>query len=142
MVMNSGEMKPASSKQIEFQIRQLKVRQANRDEDFKGADVFLNDLPVAHRGRNYKSTDFKGQTISIRKRDFSKSDYEKIINGEYLAKFWIFEYPDAYILCLTKDIRGCLLQEGLSEYRHNKNEPNGAYYIFVDDIPHLRIDKP
>ncbi len=138
--MTSGVMRPASTAQILFQIKQLQVRQATRDEDFAGADVFLNSLPVAHRKRNIASTDFEGKVISIRKRDNSASEYDKIMAGTYLARFFLFEFTDAYILCLTDHIRWCL-QQKVCTYQHNKTEPNAAYYIKVDDIPHLRIAK-
>ena len=131
-------MKPANSAQIQFRIRKLKVRSATDDEDYKGADAFLNALGLAHRGRSYHLTDF--EEISIRKRDYSRSEYEKILEDECLADLWIFEFDDTYILCLTADIKNCL-REGKGNYMHNKDEPNGAYYIHISKIPHLRIEK-
>jgi hypothetical protein len=132
-------MKPASSKQIEFIIRQLKVRQATQDEDFKGADVFLNDLAFGHRKRKIKLSAY--EEISIRKREYTESEYEKILQDRCLAEVWLFEFSDAYILCRTEDIKACLLSKK-ANYVPNKGEPNGAYYIHISQIPHLRIKKP
>jgi hypothetical protein len=133
-------MKPASSKQIEFTIRQLKVRQATKDEDFKGADVFLNQLAVGHRRRYIVLG--KWGDISIRKRDFTYSEYEKIMDGSCLAQLFIFEFDNAYVICTTKDIKACLEDTWKHGYVHNKQEPNGFYTIKLSQIPHLLIDKP
>ncbi len=135
-------MKQPSSQAIqEIIFKQLKVRQANQGEDFLGADVFLNGLAVAHRHRPEVSyRDYKGKVITIRRRDFSDSDYEKICKGVCLAKVWLFEFKDAYVLCLTPDLQR-LLVSGRIEYRHNTNEPNGFYTIGLSDIPHLLIEK-
>ena len=131
-------MKSASLAQIQFRARQLQVRQATEDEDFNGADAFLNSLGVAHRLRAIEATVY--EEINVRKRDYSKSEYEKILDGECLAGLWIFEFSDAYILCATVDIKNCLLR-GKGHYIHNKGEPNGFYSIHFSQIPHLRIDK-
>lgn len=131
------ETKKPSSKQIAFAIRRLKVRQATQDEDYNGADVWLNELAVGHRFRDLPISRYT--QISIRKRHYTESEYEKILSGKCLAKLWLFEFKDAYILCLTSDIKTCLETLGKAHYQENRGEPNGAYYINLSDIPHLRI---
>lgn len=125
-------------KQIQFKIRQLNVRQASIEEDYQGADVFLNSLAIAHRLRSLNLLEY--EEITIRKRDKSDSEYEKILNDACLAELWIFEYEDAYILVSTTDIKARLLQ-GRFHYIHNKSEPNGFYCLHISQIPHLRIEK-
>lgn len=131
-------MKPASLAQIQFKIHQLRVRQATEEEDWAGADAFLNDLGVGHRKRGLGLTAY-GE-ISIRKRDYTMSEYEKILADECRADVWVFEFDDAYILCTTLDIKRSLL-EGKGYYVPNIHEPNGAYYIHISQIPHLKIGK-
>lgn len=135
---NNSEMKPASLKQIQFKIKQLQIRQATTDEDYRGADVFVNDLAVAHRKRNIKLEQYN--EISIRKRDKSESEYEKILGDKCLAKMWIFEFTDVFVICLTVDIKKALVEKK-GNYVPNKSEPNGAFYIHLSQIPHLRIEK-
>lgn len=141
MDLIAGEMRQPSSKTIrEIIFKQLKVRQANPDEDFQGADIFLNSLAVAHRNRATVSRhDYNGRVITIRRRDFSDSEYEKLSKGICLAKVWLFEFKDAWVLCLTTDLQR-LLRSGAIEYQHNKNEPNGFYSIALPEIPHLLIE--
>ena len=131
-------MAKPSLDQIQFKIRQLKVRQATPDEDYCGADIFLNELAVAHRKREIGSTLY--QEVTIRKRDNTDSEYEKIIDGRCLAEIWIFEFDDIYFLCLTKDIKDELVSNRAG-YIHNVNEPNGFYTISFSKIPHLAIGK-
>ena len=68
------------------------------------------------------------------------SEYEKILADECRADVWVFEFDDAYILCTTLDIKRSLL-EGKGYYVPNIHEPNGAYYIHISQIPHLKIGK-
>ena len=130
--------KPADLKQILFRVKQLQIRRSTTDEDYQGVDLFINDLGVAHRKRAIESALY-GE-ISIRKRDYTNSEYEKILTDTTLADLWIFEFTDAYIICQTKDIKECL-KSGKARYIPNKDEPNGGYYIFFDHLPHLWISK-
>lgn len=122
----------------QIQIKQLKIRQATKDEDYLGADIWLNDLALGHRERRIKVGKYR--EISIRRRNYTRSEFEKIRDGECLAQLHLFEFTDAYVLCKTSDIRQCIIDD-FGHFVPNPTEPNEGYYIALADIPHLLIMK-
>ena len=116
----------------------MRVRQATREEDFAGADCFLNDLGVGHRKRGI-SIHLYGQ-ISIRKIPHRTSEYDKILQGISRADLQIHEFTDAYIICTTSDIRAALESPGKAHHVDN-GDGTGAYYIHINHIPHVVIPK-
>ncbi len=109
------------------------------DEDRKqGIDGWIGEIPVATR--KFRVSIKVYGDISIRRRINNKSEYEKIVNGEYKPVLYIFEYTDAYLICRIVDIAQCLLDLDYIEIPNKDNATSGLY-IDIERLPHLIIDK-
>lgn len=123
----------------DFRFGKLEFHNATNEEDRKeGIDGWIGIMPVATR-KFRKSISAFGQ-ISIRRRKLFKSEYEKILSGEFKPILYIFEWPDAYAIYRVVDIKACLEME-IFKYKANPGGLTGGCYINFDELPHLLIFK-
>ena len=123
---------------------------ATEEEDIKhGIDCWLKgknpkcqSLPIAFRWRGIPIT--KYQQISIRSKVFdgyNKCEIDKLRQGETLAKLYIFEFTDCWIICKMLDIIDWLKQNSPEIVPNYDHSLTSGGYISIDCIPHLLIQK-
>ncbi len=109
------------------------------DEDTKkGIDGHIGEMKIATR--KYRIPLAKYNAISIRKRRYSKSEFDKMLNGEYEPVLYIFEYIDFYVICRVQDIVTCL-KNNLYIEKLNKDNVTSGCYIEICLLPTLVIPK-
>ncbi len=123
----------------DFAFGYLVFKNSTDSEDKKeGIDGWIGDIPVATR--KFRTSINEYQCISIRKRLFFRSEYDKIIAGEFKPAMYIYEYNDAYLLCKVSDILNCL-EHDLYKEKPNKDGHSAGLYIQIGLLPHLVIKK-
>ena len=112
------------------------VKPASEEDMMQGIDAWLGGIPFAWRRRRISLKQY-GE-ISIRRSiaSGSKTEYDKLLNGDFQALIYIFQYTDAIVICLTKDIVNCI-QAGKYSKKDNHNGMTSALYINLQDINHL-----
>lgn len=81
---------------------------ASTEEDQKfGIDFWIFNIPVAYRKRRIKCP----SDITIRYKRLSgiKTEYDKIINGIFKGKLFLFEFEDKIIFSSLESIKKALL---------------------------------
>lgn len=127
--------------QRDMAFGQVALITATPDEDMKeNTDYVIGSLRIAYRKRRISVKRY-GQ-ISIRESRLSgtQTEREKILKGTSRAHLYVFEYPDAYIICRLADIKK-LLQQGKTEVVNNHDGLTRAEYINISDLPHLIIER-
>lgn len=123
----------------DFRFGRIESRNSTDPEDEKeGIDGWMGNMPVATRKFRFKLDTFR--QISIRKRRLYKSEYDKILSGEYKPVLYLYEYVDAYVICRVEDIAN-LLKTKLFVERPNKDGATSGCYIDLGLLPNLVIMK-
>lgn len=113
------------------------------DQDIRqGKDYLIGKLGIAHRLRYISVNKFR--QISIRaevRAGWFPYEVDKIKEGRFKAPLYIFEFTDAWVICLTEDIAQWLLQNKPEVHPNRDNLMTSGAYIPFDDLPHLLIEK-
>lgn len=111
------------------------------DADIKGdVDYTIGTLHIAYRTRRCRKD--KWGEISIRNSRVSgaKTEKQKILDGECESRLFVFEFTDAWVLCIYPDILSCVKRD-IGYIKPNNDGTTSAYYIAIKDIPHATIKK-
>jgi len=103
----------------------------------QGYDAWLGEIPIAWRRRRIPLSQY-GE-ISIRRTIASggKTEIDKLLDGSFKAQIYVFQFPDAVVICLVKDIIECLKAKKYSQ--QSNRDFTSAVYIKLKDINHLLI---
>jgi len=124
----------------DFEYGKVNFCNSSENEDRRrGIDGFIGTMKVATR--KYRAPLSTYGTISIRKRQYSKSEYDKIMAKEFEPILYIFDFVDCYIICRVEDIANCLKRNLFTE-KPNPDGLTSGCYIQVGLLPHLLIPKP
>ena len=125
--------------QDDFEYGKMNFCQATEDEDMKqGIDGFIGSMKVATRRFRVPLSLYNA--ISIRKRLYSKSEFDKILAGTFKSVLYIFEYTDFFIICRVEDIATCLRQNLFTE-KPNQDGLTSGCYIQLGLLLYLAIPK-
>lgn len=140
--LNSGEMnQPNSEVARDMAFGQLLMITSTPDADMKqDVDYTIGTLNISYRRR--KPSIKKYGEISIRNDRVSgaKTQRQKILDGECKSPLFVFEFPDAWVVCTRADILVCLRADK-GYVKANNDGQTSAYYISIEKIAHLLIDK-
>jgi len=128
-----------SNFESDFDYGRINFHNATEDEDKnKGIDGFIGSIKVATRRFRVPLSLYSA--ISIRKRFYTKSEFEKILAGTFEAVLYIFEYTDFFVICRVEDIATCLRQKLFTE-KPNRDGLTSGCYIQLGLLPYLSIPK-
>ena len=121
-------------------MKPANFKNSSIDEDIKeGTDGWIDNLRVAKRRRNIPSSTYGQISIRYSVPSGCITEYHKLLNGDFKAQLYDFEFTDVHIICNVADIV-CILRTGHYEVRTNPDKTQGCY-IDIDDIVHLTILK-
>jgi len=139
------ETKKPSSPKIERDIQygQSIMLVTTPDQDVKqDKDYVIGDFGIAWRKRRRKLTKWGQISIRHSRRSGNPTEFAKILSGQCQSQLYIFEFPDAYVVCKLSDIKACLETKDKYEIVDNHDaEGTKACYINVKDISHLLIQR-
>ena len=117
---------------------EIKFAKSTPEQDRnQGYDAWLGGIPIAWRRRRIPLGRY-GE-ISIRNTIASggKTEIDKLLDGSFKAQIYVFQFPDAIVVCRVEDIIGCLKAK---KYKQQANKDfTSAVYIKLKDINHLLI---
>jgi len=97
------EMKqPNLNEQLAFS--RIVFRDATTDQDYKGTDYILDNIPLAFRKRKRLLSKDNDITIRHTGRNGRHSEYFRFLDGEADAIAYFFIYPDALVIIEITDL--------------------------------------
>jgi len=106
---------PNFDEQLAFS--RIVFRDAPIDQDYKGIDSILDDIPLAFRKRKRLLSKYNDITIRHTNMDGKPSEYFRFLNGEANAIAYFFIYPDALVIIEIADLIGYIKKN------HHKLQP-------------------
>ena len=140
--MNNTVMKQTNSKlQEDMNYGQPMMIVITPDADMKeNKDYIIGDLGIAYRRRRFKVNKYGEISIRNSRSSGTKTERQKMLDGECKSKIFVFEFLDAWIICTFTDIYDCLrMNKGYA--KSNNDGTTSAYYIKLKDIKHFLIWK-
>lgn len=113
---------------------------SDAEDMLEGKDRLLGNLWLSYRRRRIPTGDFGQVSIRYLRRSGIKTEVQKIIDGDIKALLYIFEFPDAFIVCRMADVRAALVK-GRYQVVDNNDDETSAAYIKIGDLPHLFIGR-
>jgi len=127
--------------QDDFAFGDVNGRKSSNSEDQKQvADIWVGNTAFAWRKRRIPISKYGQISIRLRRNSGTKTECQKIIDGEATASFYVQEFTDAVVICRMADIRECL---GLGNFEQRANTDGSTYaaYINLADIRHLIVER-
>lgn len=142
MGLSNMETKKTNSQfLIDYKFGKVTFRRPTTEEDTKwGIDAWVSDIPFFWRKRTIPITQYGQISIRESRTSGAKTDYQKFLDGDIKSQVCFFEFTDAVIICLSKDILTCLKMKRL-EHHYNPNGTTSAIYVNLEDIPHLFLKR-
>ncbi len=107
------------------------------DADMKeNKDFMIGGLGIAWRHRRFKVSKYSEISIRYRRTSGAKTEYQKILDGESKSHLFVFEFQDAWVICSYPAVLKAL-RESKGYEQKNNDGVTSAYYISLEDIPHL-----
>ncbi len=116
------------------------VKPASEEDMKQGIDAWLGGIPFAWRRRRISLKQYNEISIRFSRVSGSATEYDKILNNNYKALVYIFEFTDALVICKVEDIKDCLVKKHFIT-RQNPDGKIEACYIKLTALPHLLIRK-
>ncbi len=114
------------------------VKPASKEDMEHGIDAWVGDIPFAWRRRRKPFDKWKQISIRFSRSSGIKTEYEKLLNNKIKALLYVFEFPDALIICSVADIIDCL-RKSKFQVVDNLDDKTQVAYIDVANIKHLYI---
>jgi hypothetical protein len=143
MVLTNMVTKPPNSKvQQDMTFGQRAMIVTTPDADMKeNKDYMIGDLGIAWRHRRFKVAKYSEISIRYKRASGAKTEYQKILDGECKSQLFVFEFVNAWVICSYWAILKAL-KEDAGYVQPNHDGITSAYYISLDNIPHLLFMKP
>ena len=110
---------------------------ASDEEDKKfGIDFWIFNIPVAYRKRRRKCP--SDITIRYKRSSGMKTEYDKIVNGIFKAKLFIFQFEDVVIFSNLESIKNALLNHQF-EVIPNPDKETWLAAIKLKDIKYFKL---
>lgn len=112
------------------------------DADMKeNTDLSYGGFCIAWRRRKPMVTKYGELSIRYERRNGIKTEFQKILDGESKAHLFVFEFPDAWVMCSGITILKALQDDigYVGEWNHDGT--TRAYYIPINKIAHVMIKK-
>jgi len=111
------------------------------DADIKyNQDYIIGQLGIAYRRRRFKVGKYNEVSIRNSRASGAKTERQKILDGECKSQLFIWEFADAWVICILSDILEAL-QQDIGYVKENNGGITSAYYISIRKINHLLITK-
>jgi len=124
-----------------MQYGQVAMLITTPDQDMDGnQDCVLGNLSIALRHRRPKVDKYGEISIRAARASGARTEMAKILAGECKSQLFIFEFLDCFIVCALSDIRHALEQR-IGYEKPNNDGATSAWYIPLEKIKHLRMDK-
>jgi hypothetical protein len=114
------------------------VKPATQEDMKQGIDAWVGGIPFAWRRRRISFSQYRQLSIRAARVSGALTEYDKLLNGSFKAKFYVFQFTDSTIICRVDDIIKAL-KSGAFERRNNHDYATSAIYLRVDDVPHLEL---
>lgn len=138
-------------------LRVMETKQTNFDKDFafgevaiakpasgedmlEGIDVWVGGIPFAWRRYRVSVRQYGEISIRYSRLSGAKTEYDKLLDGDFKAQIYLFQFTDACVICRTADIIACL-KEKRYILKYNKDKTTSAVYVNLDAIKHLILQK-
>ncbi len=114
------------------------IKPSSKEDMEQGIDGWLGGIPLAWRRRRIPLSQYGEISIRYSRATGNRTEKDKLLDGSFKPQIFIFQFPDAVVICLTADIITCLKAK---QYTHqsNKDGLTSAIYIKLEDIKHLVI---
>lgn len=112
------------------------VKPASEEDMEQGIDAWLGGIPFAWRRRRIPLKQYGEISIRYSRISGSRTEYDKLLDGSFKPELFIFQFPDAVVICLTSDIVLCLKEKKYSR-KENRDGLTSAVFIKLEDIKHL-----
>lgn len=143
MVSINGGMKPINSKVAEdMAFGQRVMFTTIPDADMKqDVDYSIGTFRIAWRRRRVSVTKYGELSIRYERWNGAKTEYRKIIDGEATPHLFVFEFPDAWVMCSGPVMLKALQDDVGYIGKWNKDGTTRAYYIPLKKISHVMFLK-
>jgi len=119
----------------------MEMKLASFKEDVEnGIDGWIGSLPFAHRVRNISLSKYGEVSIRYSLPSGYDTEYHKLLNGQFKAKLYVFEFTDAYIFCCADELSRCLNNKMFTVQR-NPDGSEGCYIKLGILKNYLKADK-
>lgn len=113
-------------------------RSSDEEDKEKGIDFWFCNLPVAYRKRRINCPD--DITIRYERKSGAKTEYHKILSGEFQAKIFIFDFLDRVVFCSVDSIKSALSNYWF-EIKFNKDNETSLAIVDLKKITFLTWEK-
>lgn len=128
-----------TSFQIDFHFSQAQFEEATPCQDRnQGVDYFLAGIPMAYRKRRHSVGQYNDLALRFSRETGSRTEYDKLLDGSCLARLFVFEFNDCWVLCMASDLIQCLRSKRYVVQRGKNGE---MACIDLRDVAHFLIDK-
>lgn len=136
------ETKPTNSKlQEDMAYGQVSMIVSTPDADMQqNKDYFIGKLGIAYRRRRFRVDRWGEISIRNSRASGTKTERQKILDGECKSQLFIWEFTDAYIVCTLTDVFAAL-RDGAGYVKVNNDGITSAYYISLSKIKHIRLKR-
>ena len=136
------EMKPTNSKLAEDMAYGQRVMfTTTPDADRKeNKDYIIGELGIAFRRRRFSINKYGEISIRNDRKSGAKTERQKILDGECKSQLFIWEFTDAYVICVLPDIY-LALASNAGYAKNNNDKITSAYYISINKVKHLVVFK-
>lgn len=114
------------------------IRPATQEDLKQGIDAWVGGIPFAWRRRRIPLSQYRQLSIRAARVSGALTEYDKLLNGSFKPKIYVFQFTDSIVICRVEDIINCL-KNGTYEKRNNHDQSTSAIYIRLDSIPHLEV---
>ena len=128
-----------TSFKVDFTFSQVEFAEATPCQDRKqGVDYFLAGLPIAYRKRRFPVNRFNDLALRYSRETGNKTECDKLMDGSCMAKLYVFEFQDCWVLCPTSELVQCLRNRRYVLH----NGPDGEMAcIKLQDVIHFLFEK-
>lgn len=128
-----------TSFRLDFAFSQAEFTEATPCQDRKhGVDYFLGGLPVAYRKRRFPVNRFNDLALRYSRETGNKTECDKLLDGSCLAKLYVFEFEDCWVICQTTDLIQCLRRR---RYVVQRGPDGQMACINLRDVAHFLMEK-
>jgi hypothetical protein len=122
------------------------IQPSSFEDKQKGIDSWLcignSKLPFSCRRYSRAWQVFKTITIRYKVPGEYRTEYNKLLDGTFFPKLYIFTWTNAYLVCNVEDITRCLRDDLFEVFKNEKDGTYGAAILIENLYNPILIETP